>query len=360
MAAGGRAVFEVAPQGVAGESPAEASIRELDWMTRLAAEIERPVSFAMIQTPGAPDLWQELLDRAGKAALENGIEVYAQIAARPFAMLFGFPGYHAFTHRPTYCKLKAELDREQLARRLADPAVRAAILAEDDLPPQPLPLFDGMYGLIQHSADRIYAIGDPPDYEPTSERTVAAIAQRRGEEPLATMYDLMLESDASALLMLPFYNYAAGNHDAIYEMLTHPAAVSGLSDGGAHCGLICDAYYPTFLLTHWARDRHGGPKLSLEYVVRKQTLDTATLFGLSDRGVIEVGKKADINVIDMDALTLELPKMVYDLPAGGRRLIQRSRGYRSTIAGGQEVFADGEATGARPGGLIRGHRADPT
>ena len=145
MAAGGRAVFEVAPQGVAGESPAEASIRELDWMTRLAAEIERPVSFAMIQTPGPRTSGSELLDRAGKAALENGIEVYAQIAARPFGMLFGFPGYHAFTHRPTFRKLKAELDREELARRLADPAVRAAILAEDDLPPQPLPLFDGMF-----------------------------------------------------------------------------------------------------------------------------------------------------------------------------------------------------------------------
>ena len=309
----------------------------------------------MIQTPGAPDLWQELLDRGGKA-LENGIEVYAQIAARPFGMLFGFPGYHAFTHRPTYRKLKAELDREELARRLADPAVRAAILAEDDLPPQPLPLFDGMYGLIQHSADRIYALGDPPDYEPTSERTVAAIAERRGEEPLATMYDLMLESDASALLMLPFYNYAAGNHDAIYEMLTHPAAISGLSDGGAHCGLICDASYPTFLLTHWARDRHRGPKLSLEYVVRKQTLDTATLFGLSDRGVIEVGKKADINVIDMDALTLELPKMVYDLPAGGRRLIQGAKGYDATVVSGAVTRCHGIDTGARPGQLIRGVR----
>jgi N-acyl-D-amino-acid deacylase len=184
----------------------------------------------------------------------------------------------------------------------------------------------------------------------------AAIAQRRGEDLLATMYDLMLESDASALLMLPFYNYAAGNHDAIYEMLTHPAAVSGLSDGGAHCGLICDASYPTFLLTHWARDRHRGPKLSLEYVVRKQTLDTATLFGLSDRGVIEAGKKADLNVIDMDALTLELPKMVYDLPAGGRRLIQGARGYDATVVSGAVTRRHGVDTGARPGRLIRGLR----
>jgi N-acyl-D-amino-acid deacylase len=309
----------------------------------------------MVQAAGVPDLWKEQLDRAGKA-LENGVEVYAQVAARPFGMLFGFPGHHAFTHRPTFRKLKAELDRDELARRLADPAVRETILSETDLPPDPAVLFDAMYALIQHSADRIYPLGFPLDYEPTPDQTVAAIAKRRGQDPLATMYDLMLECDAGAMLMLPFYNYAAGNHDAIYEMLTHPAAVSGLSDGGAHCGLICDASYPTFLLSHWARDRHRGPKLSLEYVVRKQTLDTATLFGLSDRGVIEVGKKADLNVIDMDALTLELPKMVYDLPAGGRRLIQGANGYDATVLSGAVTRRHGIDTGARPGRLIRGVR----
>jgi N-acyl-D-amino-acid deacylase len=355
MAAGGRAVFEVAPQGAAGESPAEASMRELDWMTKLAAEIERPVSFAMVQASGVPDLWKEQLDRAGKA-LENGVEVYAQFAARPFGMLFGFPGHHAFTHRPTFRKLKAELDREDLAQRLADPAVRAAILSESDLPPDPAVLFDAMYALIQHSSDRIYPLGFPLDYEPTPDQTVAAIAERRGEDPLATMYDLMLECDAGAMLMLPFYNYVAGNHDAIHDMMTHPAAISGLSDGGAHCGLICDASYPTFLLTHWARDRHRGPKFSLEYVVRKQTLDTATLFGLSDRGVIKVGKKADLNVIDMDALALELPSMVYDLPAGGRRLIQGAGGYDATVVSGAVTRRHGVDTGARPGQLIRGVR----
>jgi N-acyl-D-amino-acid deacylase len=355
MAAGGRAVFEVAPQGAAGESPAEASMRELDWMTKLAAEIERPVSFAMVQASGVPDLWKEQLDRAGKA-LENGVEVYAQFAARPFGMLFGFPGHHAFTHRPTFRKLKAELDREDLAQRLADPAVRAAILSESDLPPDPAVLFDAMYALIQHSSDRIYPLGFPLDYEPTPDQTVAAIAERRGEDPLATMYDLMLECGAGAMLMLPFYNYVAGNHDAIHDMMTHPAAISGLSDGGAHCGLICDASYPTFLLTHWARDRHRGPKFSLEYVVRKQTLNTATLFGLSDRGVIKVGKKADLNVIDMDALALELPSMVYDLPAGGRRLIQGARGYDATVVSGAVTRRHGVDTGARPGQLIRGVR----
>ncbi|UXA15998.1 amidohydrolase family protein [Mycobacterium sp. SMC-4] len=355
MAAGGRAVFEVSPQGTAGESPAEACMREMDWMTKLSAEIERPVSFTMIQTGGAPDLWRTQLERAGKA-LENGIEVFAQFAARPFGMLFGFPGYHAFTHRPTYRRLKAAMGAQELAARLAEPAVRAAILAEEDLPPQPIPLFDGLFALIQHSTDRIYPIGDPPDYEPTPDQTVAAIAERRGQTPLATLYDLMLEGDGTAMLMLPFFNYAEGNHDAIYEMMTHPAAVSGLSDGGAHCGLICDASYPTFLLTHWARDRHRGPKFSLEYVIRKQTLDTATLFGLSDRGVIAEGKKADLNVIDTDALQLDVPRMVYDLPAGGQRLIQGASGYDATVVSGVLTRRHGIDTGARPGRLLRGVR----
>jgi N-acyl-D-aspartate/D-glutamate deacylase len=271
-------------------------------------------------------------------------------------MLFGFPGHHAFTHRPTFRRLKDELGRDELAQRLADPAVRETILSEPDLPPDPLMLFDAMYALIQHNTNRIYPLGFPLDYEPTPDKTVAAMAKARGEHPLAVMYDLMLESEAGAMLMLPFYNYAAGNHDAIHEMLTHPAAVSGLSDGGAHCGLICDASYPTFLLTHWARDRHRGPKFSLEYVVRKQTLDTATLYGLSDRGIIAVGKKADINVIDMDALTLELPRMVYDLPAGGRRLLQSARGYDATVVSGAVTRRHGVDTGARPGRLIRGVR----
>ncbi len=181
MAAGGRAVFEVSPQGTAGESPAEATMREMDWMTQLGAEIERPVTFTMIQTGGAPDLWRRQLERAGKA-LENGVELYAQFAARPFGMLFGFPGYHAFTHRPTYRRLKAELGHEELAARLADPGVRETILSEADLPPQPVPLFDGLYALIQHSADRIFAIGDPPDYEPTPDQLKATADVKRDME----------------------------------------------------------------------------------------------------------------------------------------------------------------------------------
>ena len=354
MAAGGQAVFELAPQGVAGEDIV-APKKELEWMQRLGAEIDRPISFAMIQIDAAPNLWREQLDISA-AAHAAGSRLYPQIAARPFGMLFGFPGHHGFTHRPTYRRLKADCSREELAQRLADPAVKAAILSEDDLPVDPTQQFDAMFALVQYSLDRLYALGDPPDYEPTTDRTVAAIARDRGEDPLATLYDLMLESNATAMLMLPFYNYSDGNHDAIREMLTHPAGVVGLSDGGAHCGLICDASYPTFLLTHWARDRHRGKKLSLEYVVRKQCHDTAQLFGLTDRGTIEVGKKADINVIDMDALTLHSARMAYDLPAGGRRLVQGASGYATTIVSGTVTRRDGVDTGARPGRLVRGAR----
>jgi N-acyl-D-aspartate/D-glutamate deacylase len=354
MAAGGRAVFELAPQGVAGEDII-APKKELEWMQRLGAEIDRPISFGMIQVDAAPDLWREQLDISA-AAHAAGSELYPQIAARPFGMLFGFPGHHAFTHRPTFRRLKAECDRQELARRLADPAVKSAILSEDDLPPDPTKLFDNMFALVQYSLGRLYSLGNPPDYEPTQDRAVDKIAAERGDDPLSTLYDLMLEDDATAMLMLPFYNYFYGNHDAIREMLTHPAGVVGLSDGGAHCGMICDASYPTFLLTHWARDRHRGEKLPLEYLVRKQSHDTAQLFGLTDRGVIQTGKKADINVIDMNALTLHPAKMAYDLPAGGQRLVQGASGYSATIVSGVVTRRDSVDTGARPGRLVRGAR----
>jgi N-acyl-D-aspartate/D-glutamate deacylase len=351
--AGGRGVFELAPAGGTGDDML-APMRELDWMQRLSKEIERPVSFALVQVHTAPDEWRELMDLSA-AAYEAGSQLYPQVAARPFGMLIGFPGHNPFSHRPTFRTI-LELPLQERGAELAKPAVKAAILSEDDLPVDPFKQFDAMHLGLQAACDQIYSMGQPLDYEPTPDKTVAALAEAAGVDGLEMFYDLMLAENAQALLLLPFFNYVGGDHEVIREMLLHPAGVSGLSDGGAHCGMICDATYPTYLLTHWARDRVRGEKLPLQYVVKKQTSDTANLFGLTDRGVLAAGKKADVNVIDFEALRLETPRMVHDLPAGGRRLVQGATGYTETVVSGLVTRRGGVDTGARPGRLVRGAR----
>ena len=271
-------------------------------------------------------------------------------------MLLGFAGHHAFSKRPTYIALRDRLSPGELARELCRPEVKAAILSEEDLPADPTVLFDGMNSLAQMMVDRTYPLGSPVDYEPTPDRTIASLATAAGRDPLEVLYDHYCEFDGTAMLMVPFFNYSHGNQDAVREMLLHPAGVSGLSDGGAHCGMICDASYPTYLLSHWAKGRTRGPGLPLEFVVKKQSLDTATLYGLTDRGVIAEGKKADLNIIDMDTLEIGRPYMAYDLPADGKRLLQGASGYTHTILSGVVTRRDGVDTGARPGRLIRGAR----
>ncbi|MCU0310662.1 MAG: amidohydrolase family protein [Acidimicrobiales bacterium] len=354
MAAGGQSVFELAPMGAAGEDLV-APKTEVEWMRRLAAEIDRPVSFALIQVDPAPELWREIMSES-MAAHEAGSPIYPQVAARPFGMLLGFAGHHAFAKRPTYVELAARLGPAELAAELMKPSVKAAILSETDLPADPNVLFDGMNKLAQGMLPRTYPLGSPVDYEPTPDRTVAALAEAQGRDPFEVLYDLYCEHDATAMLMVPFFNYSHGNQDAVREMLLHPAGVAGLSDGGAHCGLICDASYPTYLLSFWAKGRTRGEGLPLEFVVKKQSHDTATLFGLNDRGVLAEGKKADINVIDMDAIDVGRPYMAYDLPADGKRMLQGATGYTHTIVSGVVTRRDGVDTGARPGRLVRGAR----
>jgi len=354
MQRGGRAVFELAPLGAAGEDLL-APEREMAWMVKLSDDLGLPVSFTLLQIDAAPDAWRGLMDESLRA-YDAGAHVVPQVAARPFGMLLGFPTRHGFTGRPTYRALAARLTPDELLAELAKPAVRSQILAEDDVAPDPTVLFDGFFEMVQQSLDRLYALGDPPVYEPTPEKTIAAMAEAAGVDPLEMLYDVMLEHDGQHLLMLPFFNYAERNHDAIREMLLHPGGVSGLSDGGAHCGLICDASIPTFMLTHWARDRVRGDTLPLEYLVRKQTSDTAALYGLGDRGVLAPGKKADVNVIDFDGLTLRMPRVARDLPAGGARLLQEADGYVATIVSGEITRRHGVDTGARPGRLVRGAR----
>ena len=354
MARGGRSVFELAPMGAGGEDLV-APHKEVDWMCRLAAEIGMPVSFALLQVDAAPTLWRELMD-ASLAATDRGAPVFPQVAGRPFGMLVGWQTHHPFKKRPTYAELAAHLSFPELVTRLREPAVRDAILSEADLPPNRSVLFDSMSKAIQLQLHKVYVLGDPPNYEPTREQSVKAIAEARNADPLGLLYDLLLEQDGHAMLMLPIFNYTDANLDAVREMFTHPAGVAGLGDGGAHCGMICDASIPTFLLTHWVRDRTRGEKMALEWVVKKQTADTAQLYGLGDRGTLTAGKKGDVNVIDLANMALHSPRVAHDLPAGGRRLLQEASGYVATIVSGEVIRRNGVDTGARPGTVLRGAR----
>ncbi|HEY7844406.1 MAG TPA: amidohydrolase family protein, partial [Bradyrhizobium sp.] len=202
--------------------------------------------------------------------------------------------------------------------------------------------------------DKMYLLGNPPDYEQPKENALGPQARRLGKKPEELAYDAMLSDEGRGMLYVPFLNYVDGNLDATREMLCDPRSVPGLSDGGAHCGIICDASFPTYLLTHWTRDRSRGEKLSIPFVVAAQSRKTALSVGLYDRGLLAPGFKGDINVIDYDRLHLHPPKVHYDLPVGGRRLLQQVDGYDATIVSGVVTQREGRATGARPGRLVRG------
>ncbi|WP_315728204.1 MULTISPECIES: N-acyl-D-amino-acid deacylase family protein [unclassified Bradyrhizobium] len=322
---------------------------DLPMMLRVAETTRCPISFSVTQNDRAPERWRQTLAEINAAAA-RGLSVTTQIAARPVGLLLGLelsrnplqthPSYQAIAHLPL---------AERVAR-MRQSEVRAAILSEqaratDD------PLF------FRPNYDKMYLLGDPPDYEQPPENALGAKAQRLGRRPEELAYDAMLSDNGRGMLYVPFLNYADGNLDATFEMLRDPSAVPGLSDGGAHCGIICDASFPTYLLTHWTRDRKRGEKLSIPFVVAAQSRKTALSVGLSDRGLIAPGYKADVNVIDYDRLHLHPPKVHYDLPVGGRRLMQQVDGYEATIVSGVVTRRNGEATGAHPGRLIRGAQA---
>jgi N-acyl-D-aspartate/D-glutamate deacylase len=200
---------------------------------------------------------------------------------------------------------------------------------------------------------QMFPLGDPPDYEPPASASVEAVAAREGRTPQEVVLDWLLEQDGRAFLFAPLASYAGNNLDAIHEMISDPTTVLGLSDGGAHCGLICDVSMPTYLLTHWVNGRTRGDRLGLEHAISLQTSRTAAAYGFADRGVLAPGKRADINLIDLDRMHLHAPEMVHDLPAGGRRLIQKADGYAATLVAGTVTFERGEPTGERPGRLVR-------
>ena len=323
---------------------------DLPMMLRIAENIKCPISFSVTQNDRAPRRWRQTLDEINAAAA-RGLSVTAQIAARPVGLLLGLElSRNPFQTHPSY-KAIAHLPLKERLARLHQPEVRAAILSEtatstDD------PLF------FKPNYDKMYLLGNPPDYEQPPENALGARARAMGRNPEELAYDAMLSDEGRGMLYVPFLNYSDGNLDATREMLTDPNSVPGLSDGGAHCGIICDASFPTYLLTHWTRDRKRGEKLSIPFVVAAQSHRTARAFGLHDRGVIAPGFKADLNVIDYDRLHLHPPKVHYDLPVGGRRLLQQVDGYDATIVSGVVTQRAGRATGNRSGRLIRGAQGD--
>jgi N-acyl-D-aspartate/D-glutamate deacylase len=343
---GGGGVIELAPAGIMGEDLL-APDREVAWMERISRATGMPVTFLLQQNHVAPDQWRETLRRVD-AANAAGARLIPQAVPRPVMLLAGHQGaLHPFAARPSYVALSGLPFVERMTA-LRDPAVRARILAEADGP-------DGPRTTIKNwPVEQLFPLGEPPNYEPGPEDSVAALAARQGRDPWEFLYDLMLVEDGRELLMRPGMNYFNGDLSDAYEMMIHPACIVGGSDGGAHCSIICDASIPTFMLTHWTRDRTSGPRLSIAEAVRMQTSATARAFGLHDRGTIAPGMRGDVNVIDYDRLSLRRPEMVYDLPGGARRLLQKADGYRAIVVGGQAIFRDGEDTGARPGRLVRG------
>ncbi|HVX20677.1 MAG TPA: amidohydrolase family protein [Acidimicrobiales bacterium] len=345
----GAGIFELAPAGSAGEDVDDPR-KEVDWMCRLSAAIGRPVTFVLLQVDPYPERWRQLLAES-LAATEAGADLWPQVAGRPTGLLAGHhTSYCLFDHIPAYADLKARgLAPGELEAALADPDLRRAVV---DWEPS-----DGATAEMMDRAYRdTYLLGSPPDYEPAPDRSLAAVAAREGRSPLAVAYDAMQADGGFGLLYIPILNYSSKNLDHAREMLLHPRSALGLADGGAHCGVICDASMPTFMLTHWARDRSRGARLPLEWVVKKQTQDTARMYGLGDRGTVQPGMVADLNLIDYDRLQLGHPRVVADLPAGGRRLLQDATGYVATIKSGVATYEDGAATGARPGRLVRGGR----
>ena len=322
---------------------------EFAMLRRVVAASGRPMSFSLIQSPIRPQSYKALLG-AVEDANDAGLSIRAQVAARPVGILLGLElTVNPFTHYPVYKEI-AKLSLDERVKALKDPDFRKRLFASR---PE-----DGVRG-AGGGFTRMYLMSDEPDYEPTEATTVVHVAAEKGVDPQEVALDQMLTKGGRGMLYVPFLNYAEGSLDPTYAMINHRHAIPGLSDGGAHVGMICDGSFPTTMITHWTRDRTRGPRIPLEQVIRLQTRETARAVGLYDRGVIAPGYRGDLNVIDYDNLTLHAPQVAHDLPSGGRRLIQRASGYLATVVAGQVTYRDGVATDALPGRLIRGGKAAP-
>ena len=325
---------------------------ELRWIQKQARATGRPVWFLLTDRYSDPQRWRRLITAVHGMRAE-GLPVTAQMAGRPIGVMMGIgTALNPFTVRPSYKKLES-LPIEEQRKRLRDPEMRRQILAETPSAAEIAKLAQ-FRQVVAKDFDKFFTMGNPPDYEPGPEKSVAAIAKREGRSCEEVAYDYILGE--AQYLYFPVVNYVTGDHAPILEMLNDPACLLGLSDGGAHCTSIVDAGVPTFMLTHWSRDRSRGPKLPVEMLIKRQTSETADFFGLSDRGRLAPGLRADVNLIDYDRLQVQKPELVHDMPAKGRRFVQKVDGYEGTFVAGTQIFERGEHTGALPGRLVRDGR----
>ena len=347
-------VVQLVPAGESGGMPSadpEVPRLERELIMEIARTSGARVTFLVLQGMLNPDAWRDDFAMARRAA-DDGLRVHPQVADRCFGVLMGLQSrLNPFRTRPGYEPI-ASLPLAERVRAMRDPNVRASILADRGERPT-TPTLDH---LGRRSFSNLFPLGAVPDYEPSPDRSIAAIAAREGRDPWEVVYDTMLDDDGRELLLFPLLNYAGGSYAAQYEMMSDHLSVQGLGDGGAHCGIVSDASMTTYLLSHWVRDRSRGPRLSIQHAVRRLTHDPARLYGLSDRGVLAAGLRADVNVIDLERLGLHRPEQVDDLPAGAGRLVQRSDGYVASIVAGRTVLEEGEPTGELPGALVRGSR----
>ena len=355
MQRAGSGVFELIPASTVGKLEAlggeKFSLEEEFELIKQIGRVGRPVTFTTVQIPDFPDTWQQYLSGSAEENAK-GSNLRPQVAARPIGFVTSLQTYHMFQRRKTYLQI-ADLPLEQRVKEMRKPEVRAAILADEDVPVDQPGAMANIHELLGQVAPFLFPIGMPIDYEPDPSEMLGMRAAASGQPIHEVVYDFLLENEGDSFAILLGSNYMSGNHDVIHTMLSDPNTVTGLSDAGAHVNLIFDAVAPTYQLIHWVRDRSRGERLPIELIVNKQTLNNAELYGLGDRGSLSVGKRADLNLIDLDRLSLGALEVRRDLPAGGSRILQPASGYLATFVNGVRTRENDRDTGARPGRLVR-------
>ncbi len=352
----GRGVYQIIPSSTIGSAPLlggerHSQMEELELMGRASIASGRPLTFTLFQVDEWQTLWRDVLNRVVELN-QTGAQLFPLVGARPPALILSLATYHPFMRRPTYLKIR-HLPMAQRIEQMRQPAIKAAILAQTSVAHELPGTMENVVAFATPNYGQTYALDDCADHEPPRERSFSTLAAARGQPPVEYLYDYLVAGDSSQFVARFFANYSNFNHDAIHDMQIHASTVTGLGDAGAHVSVIFDAVAPTFQLTHWVRDRKRGARLPLEQVVHRQTLKNASLFGLSDRGSLEIGKRADLNLIDFKRLSSGKLAVHRDLPAGGIRLLQPASGYVASFVNGVRTRDHDRDTGARPGRLVR-------